>query len=193
MMDYELDEMRQQMQTLKNKLEKQEIVNESIVRHSMKKSADSITRRYYILVAVALLMLPYGYWAFVMLSGFSKAFWIATCVMMLICAAATYYNSRNVSNVDMTRNNLVEVRKKMARAKKFDADWLFFGIPMIIVWLGWFGYEVYKQDNDVVSNPLLWGGCVGAVIGAIVGFSIHFRTQRQYQEIINQIEDIVEE
>ena len=46
MMDYELDEMRQQMQTLKNKLEKQEIVNESIVRHSMKKSADSIARRY---------------------------------------------------------------------------------------------------------------------------------------------------
>lgn len=193
MMDYELDEMRQQMQTLKNKLEKQEIVNESIVRHSMKKSADSIARRYYILMAVALLMLPYGYWAFVMLSGFSKAFWIATCVMMLICAAATYYNSRNVSNVDMTRNNLVEVRKKMARAKKFDADWLFFGIPMIIVWLGWFVYEVYKQDNDVVSNPLLWGGCVGGVIGAIVGFSIHFKTQRQYQEIINQIEDIVEE
>ena len=93
----------------------------------------------------------------------------------------------------MTRNNLVEVRKKMARAKKFDADWLFFGIPMIIVWLGWFVYEVYKQDNDVVSNPLLWGGCVGAVIGAIVGFSIHFKTQRQYQEIISQIEDIVEE
>ena len=58
MMDYELDEMRQQMQTLKNKLEKQEIVNESIVRHSMKKSADSIARRYYILMAVALLMLP---------------------------------------------------------------------------------------------------------------------------------------
>jgi len=93
----------------------------------------------------------------------------------------------------MTRNNLVEVGKKMARAKKFDADWLFIGIPMIIAWLGWFVYEVYKQDNDVVSSPLLWAGCVGGVVGAIVGFSIHFKTQRQYQEIIDQIEDITGE
>ena len=192
-MDYELEEMRQQMQTLKDKLEKQEIVNEHIIKKSMKKNVDSIARRYYVLMAVALLMLPYGYWAFVMLSGFSHAFWIATCVMMLICAAATYYNSRNVSNFDMTRNNLVEVGKKMARAKKFDADWLFIGIPMIIAWLGWFVYEVYKQDNDVVSSPLLWAGCVGGVVGAIVGFSIHFKTQRQYQEIIDQIEDITGE
>jgi len=181
------------MQTLKDKLEKQEIVNEHIIKKSMKKNVDSIARRYYVLMAVALLMLPYGYWAFVMLSGFSHAFWIATCVMMLICAAATYYNSRNVSNVDMTRNNLVEVGKRMARAKKFDADWLFIGIPMIIAWLGWFVYEVYKQDNDVVSSPLLWAGCVGGVVGAIVGFSIHFKTQRQYQEIIDQIEDITGE
>lgn len=192
-MDYELEEMRRQMQTLKDKLEKQEIVNEHIIKKSMKKNVDSIARRYYVLMAVALLMLPYGYWAFVMLSGFSHAFWIATCVMMLICAAATYYNSRNVSNVDMTRNNLVEVGKRMARAKKFDADWLFLGIPMIIAWLGWFVYEVYKQDNDVVSSPLLWAGCVGGVVGAIVGFSIHFKTQRQYQKIIDQIEDITGE
>ena len=192
-MDYELEEMRRQMQTLKDKLEKQEIVNEHIIKKSMKKNVDSIARRYYVLIAVALLMLPYGYWAFVMLNGFSHAFWIATCVMMLICAAATYYNSRNVSNVDMTRNNLVEVGKRMARAKKFDADWLFISIPMIIAWLGWFVYEVYKQDNDVVSSPLLWAGCVGGVVGAIVGFSIHFKTQRQYQEIIDQIEDITGE
>ena len=192
-MDYELEEMRRQMQTLKDKLEKQEIVNEHIIKKSMKKNVDSIARRYYVLMAVALLMLPYGYWAFVMLSGFSHAFWIATCVIMLTCAVATYYNSRNVSNVDMTRNNLVEVGKKMARAKKFDADWLFIGIPMIIAWLGWFVYEVYKQDNDVVSSPLLWAGCVGGVVGAIVGFSIHFKTQRQYQEIIDQIEDITGE
>lgn len=192
-MDYELEEMRRQMQTLKDKLEKQEIVNEHIIKKSMKKNVDSIARRYYVLMAVALLMLPYGYWAFVMLSGFSHAFWIATCVIMLICAAATYYNSRNVSNVDMTRNNLVEVGKRMARARKFDADWLFLGIPMIIAWLGWFVYEVYKQDNDVVSSPLLWAGCVGGVVGAIVGFSIHFKTQRQYQEIIDQIEDITGE
>lgn len=86
-------------------------------------------------------------------------------------------------------HSFVEARKKVASAKKFDVDWLKFGIPAVILWFGWFTYEVYLQDNDL-ANGLFWGGCVGGVIGAIVGFKIHFKTQRQYQDIIDQIEDL---
>lgn len=86
-------------------------------------------------------------------------------------------------------HSLVEARKNVASAKKFDIDWLKFGIPAVILWFGWFTYEVYLQDNDL-ANGLFWGGCVGGVIGAIAGFKFHFRTQRQYQEIIDQIEDL---
>ena len=138
-------------------------------------------------------MIPYGYWAFVMLSGFSIAFWIGTCVFMLICSIATYYNSRNVSNADLMHNNLVDVRRRMARAKKFDSDWLLIGIPAIILWLIWLFYEIYKIDHNLLHQPLFWGCCVGGIIGAVIGFSIHFKTQRQYQEIIDQIEDFTKE
>ena len=188
--DMELENMRQQMNTLKKKLEQQEIVNDQMIRRSMKKNADTITRRYYMLMVIGLLMVPYGYWAFVKLSNFSVAFWIGTSILMLICTGATYYNMQhNLSDSNMMRNNLVEVRRKMARAKKFDADWLFFGIPAILLWFAWFVYEVNQSMGDC-TNALFWGGCVGGIIGAIIGFKIHFRTQRQYQEIIDQIEDI---
>ena len=40
---------------------------------------------------------------------------------------------------------------------------------------------------------MFWAGCVGGTIGAIIGFSIHFKIQRQYREIIDQIEDITTE
>ena len=187
--NFELEDMREQMSTLKKKLNQQEIVNEHLVRRSMKKEVNTITRRYNIVMVLSVLMVPYFYWVFVKLSGFSMAFWIGSSIFMLICGGATFYNTHKISDPDMMSHSLVEARKKVASAKKFDIDWLKFGIPAVILWFGWFTYEVYLQDNDL-ANGLFWGGCVGGVIGAIVGFKIHFKTQRQYQDIIDQIEDL---
>lgn len=191
--NFELENMRQQMQTLKNKLEKQTIVSDHYIRRSMQKRTDKITRQYRIIIALAAMMIPYSYWCFVKLSGFSIAFWIGTCVFMLVCAAATAYNRQRLTDINMMHNNLVEVSKKLARAKKFDVDWQFVGIPLVILWFGWFMYEVYQVNTDALHEGLFWGGCVGGVIGAIAGYKVHFRTQRQYQDIIDQIEDVTEE
>ena len=189
MNDFELNNMRQQMETLKKKLEKQEIVNDRIIRQSMKKTASSISVRYYIIMALGLLMVPYMYFVFYEHFGLSLAFSIASGIFMLVCTAATYYNSLNLSNSNMMHGNLLDVRRRMARAKKFDANWLFFGIPAIIVWLGWLGYESYQKDGETALAMII-GAVVGGVIGAIIGFSMHFKTQRQYQEIIDQIEEM---
>ena len=188
----QFDDMRQQLNILKKKLEHQEIVNERVIRNSMKKTVSSINRRYFIIMAISLFMIPYGYWAFVQLSGFSVAFWIGTSILMLICLGATFYNSKDLRDPGFLRNNLVDVRKKAARAKKFDSDWLFFGIPMTILWLGWFAWEVYKKGGSDEMMPFLIGGGFGGAIGLIIGLSIHYKTQRNYQEIIDQIEELTE-
>lgn len=190
--DFELENMRQQMTTLKNKLNKQEIVNDSLIRRSMSNEVNTITRRYNIIIILAIFMVPYSYWCFVKLSGFSMAFWIGTSVFMLICAVATFYNIRKISDPSLMNHSLVEARKKVASAKKFDVDWLKFGIPAVILWFAWFVYEIYLQNNDL-ANGLFWGGCVGGIIGAICGIKFHFKTQRQYQDIIDQIEDLTTE
>ena len=191
--NFELENMRQQMNTLKKKLEQQEIVNDHIIRNSMKHTAGNINRKYTIAMVAGLLMIPYTYWVFIKLIGFSIAFWIFTCIFMLVCVGATFYNSRNVSDANMMTNNLVDVRRRMARAKKFDANWLYFGVPGIIIFMAWFLYETYQVQGGGIDNPFFWGGCIGGIIGAIIGFMVHFRTQRQYQDIIYQIEDLTME
>ena len=188
--DFDLENMRQQMTTLKNKLNKQEIVNDRLMRRSMKNEVNTITRRYYIIMALGLFMIPYGYWCFVKLCGLSLFFWIVTSIFMLICAGATYYTLRKINDPDMMNRNLVEARKRVASAKKFEANWLFFGIPAVVLWMSWFLYETYQLHGGAVSNGLFWGGCIGGIIGAICGLSLNFKTQRQYQEIIDQIEDL---
>ena len=190
--DFDLENMRQQMTKLKNKLNQQEIVNDRLMRRSMRNEVNTIARHYNIIMILGILMVPYFYWVFVKLSGFSMAFWIGSSIFMLICVGATFYNSRKISDPDMMSNSLLEARQKVASAKKFDADWLFFGIPALILWFAWFVYEIYLQDHDF-ANGLFWGGCVGGIIGAIAGYKYHVKTQRQYQDIIDQIEDLTAE
>jgi hypothetical protein len=190
--DFELENMRQQMATLKKKLDKQEIVNDHIIRQSMKKAAGSINRTYLWLIVLGLLMVPYGYWVFVKELNFSIAFWIGTSIFMLACTGANYYNKRNVNDANLMSNNLVDARRRMVRAKKFENDWLFVGIPLLVMWLAWFFWEAYKINNNLFNEPISWGACVGAVIGVAIGLSIHFKNQRQYKEIIEQIDELTE-
>ena len=191
--DFELEEMRQQMTTLKNKLDKQEIVNDRLMRRSMRNEVNTINRRYNIIMALCVLMIPYGYWCFVVLSHLSIAFWIITSIFMLVCGVATFYNSRKISDPNLMNHNLVEARKKVASAKKFEANWLLFGIPAVILWFSWFVYEIYQIQGGDFNNGFFWGGCVGGIIGAVCGIKVHLKTQRQYQDIIDQIEELTAE
>ena len=191
--NFNLEEMRQQMTTLKNKLNQQEIVNDRLIRRSMRNEVSNINRRYNIIMAIGILMVPYGYWCFVKLVGLSIFFWIATSIFMLICAGATFYNSRKISDPELMSHSLVEARKKVASAKKFESNWLLFGIPAVILWMGWFFYETYQIQGGDFYNGFFWGGCIGGIIGAIIGIKLHLKTQRQYQDVIDQIEDLTAE
>ena len=193
MNETQFEDMRQQLSTLKKKLGEQEIVNDRLMRRSMRNEVNTIARRYYVIMAVGLFMVPYGYWCFVKLSGLSIFFWIVTSIFLLICAGATYYTLRKINDPNLMNRNLVEARKKVASAKKFEANWLLFGIPAVILWLGWFLYEVYQIHGGALGNGFFWGGCIGGIIGAICGLSLNFRTQHQYQDIIDQIEDLTAE
>ena len=189
----ELESMRQQLGTLKEKLNQQDILNDHIIRRSMKKDVNNITRHYNNIMAIGLFMVPYGYWCFVKLCGLSYIFWIATSIFMLICAGATFYNSRKISDPELMSHSLVEARKKVASAKKFESNWLLFGIPAVILWISWFFYEIYQIQGGDFNNGFFWGGCIGGIIGAICGIKMHFKTQHQYQEVIDQIEDLTTE
>ncbi len=190
--DMELEAMRHQMNTLKKKLDQQEIVNDRIIRKSMRNTANNIKRRYYAIMALTLLMIPYTYMVFILNLGLSMVLWIGTSILMLLCAGASYYNCLNVSDTNMMNLNLIELGQKMARAKKFDVNWLFFGIPAAIAWLGWFTWELYQQDSEA-ARYMTYGTVCGAALGVILGFKMHSKTQRQYQDIIDQIEDITTE
>ena len=189
-MERELEEMRQQMAILKEKLQEQSIVNDRLIRQSMKKNVVSINRRYLIVSILCVLMIPYGYWAFVMLNGMSMWFWGASSVLMLTAFIYTYFNGRKLRDDRLLDKDLVETQRIVAQAKKLDHDWLKIGIPMAIAWFSLFCYECYRLFGASDSKFFIVPGIIGGVVGLAIGLRLHFKTQDNYQEVLDQIEEI---
>ena len=187
-MNNELEEMRQQMNILKEKLQKQNIVNDRVLRRSMRRNVLGISRRYTFVCVLCILLIPYCYWAFVQLNGMSIYLWIVTCVLALTAFCYTLYTGRHLTG-RLSEKNLLEVREKVAAAKKLDKDWLKIGIPLVILWLGYFGYEQYRVlggENLAIPVAIC---CFSAIIGGAIGLKIHFKIQEEYEDIINEIDD----
>lgn len=191
-MELEMEEMRQQMIKLKKILEKQEIVNDRLLRSSMRQKMSYINRRYLILSILCLAIIPYSYWAFVMLNGLSLGFWISTCVLMLISFCYTLYNGRYLSREDLFEKDLLNARKIVANAKKKDSDWLIAGIPLAILWITYFCYEEYSIHGSENGNLFVAIGIISGIVGLAIGLKIHFRIQLDYQKIIDEIDEIRE-
>ena len=189
-MDFELDEMRQQMAILKNKLDNQTIVNDRLIRRAVKNSVSTINKRYLVISIIAFAMIPYGYWAFVVLNELSIPLWIAMSVIMLAVIGFCIYNGHEMRKNDFVSNNLLDTKRKTLKAQKRDAMWPYFGIPVAIGWAAWAGWEMtQKLEGDFLKYFIPWFIiCVTA--GALIGLKVHFKTQRHYRDILEQIEDV---
>ncbi|MBR2146452.1 MAG: hypothetical protein IJ925_03260 [Muribaculaceae bacterium] len=189
-MDYELDEMRQQLAILKNKLDDQTIVNDRLIRRAVKNSVSTINKRYLVISIIAFAMIPYGYWAFVVLNGLSIPLWIAMSVLMLAVIGFCIYNGHEMRKNDFVSDNLLETKRKALKAQKRDAMWPYFGIPVAIGWAAWVGWEMtQKLEGDFLKYFIPWFIiCVTA--GALLGLKVHFKTQRHFRDILEQIEDV---
>lgn len=190
-MDFELENMRQQMAILQEKLDKQIIVTDRIVRNAIKKSMGSINKRYLVVIVLAVLIIPYGYWSFVKVGGMSMSLWIVTSLLMIVTALFTYFNGKSMRDRQLLDANLLEAKKRVARSKKRDNIWLYISIPVMLLWMAWVSWEFAQQIGDmrIAIVTIVAGGAIGAAIG----LKMHLNTQRDYREIIRQIEDLEEE
>ena len=183
-MDTQLEEMREQLATLKKKLDKQEIVNERLIRQLMGKNVVGVNRTNLWLNVLCVLMIPFGYLVFVTWSGYSIAFWIFTSLFLLSGFIYTYLTGKDLRNSRLMQEDLLEVRRKVARIKKLDHNQFYFGFIVFLIWVVWLGYEIHLHGG------FSYGGLIGGAIGTVFGVRFYNKTQRQYQEIINQIEDL---
>lgn len=191
MEEMNLEEMRNQIAILKNKLDKQEIINERLLADAMKKKVNTINNveRFSIFCAVFCLA---AYPLLRYYIGFSWPFVIATCVMMVFCIVATNYIHRPLHDSKLMTSDVATVARVMARFKRQYDNWLRYVTPSLLTpWLLWASYE-YTELMGLEGTaryftplPLL----VGAAIGGFIGYRQHCKAVKTAEEIIHQLEE----
>ena len=187
---HELEEMRSQISLLKDKLDKQTIINDQHIRRSMKSNMSEINRTIFASIIMGAFALPYCTWFF-WSQGLSTIFVVATAVMLAVCLGLTIAKQVTLKSLDFSSGNLVEVAEKLGGIKKHYQDWIKIAIPMILIWFSWL---IYEMISTLGVSPMTMGFCTGALLGGLIGGFVGMRMNKKVitktTEILSQIKDL---
>lgn len=185
----ELEEMQSQLALLKQKLNKEEIVNDQLLRDVTRQRVRRLNRNVWQEGICVVFVMTFGNFVFRQM-GCSWWFIAGTTVMMLICFLATFIPHRRVKESEIMQGDLLTVAKQVRRLRKLYDDWMRIDIPMVSVWFIWFLVELYFQHTDSLFIFLFTavGTLIGGVVGGSIGWHQHKKYVREMDEIITQIE-----
>ena len=190
----ELQEMKVQLDLLTKKLERETIVNQRLIRSSMKEKARNLLRNIILESLVCIIMIPFFIGILPQISPHSMYFCAFSVAFMMLALCYNYYMYREFHTKDFSEANLIEARKATLKFKRLTRRWTYcIGIPFIMVFIPWFVYEnalVYK--GEMLQIPLI-SAAIGLLIGGVIGIYQFNKTIRTTDEILMQIEELEEQ
>ena len=194
----ELEEMRQQLGILKEKIDGQKLINDKLIRQSMLNKM-SFMKKYTWVSFLALLFTYYAYNEVRIL--FNTSWWFygfTVLVMTFIVCFDAYIN--HVNKKEFLNGDLIAASLQMQRMKKLRKKSFLCGTIIMTIWTPWFFIETYYGsgaanggENTSMFNGMLVGGGVGLIVGVAIGIWLYLRMQRINSDIISQIEELTKE
>lgn len=186
----DLEQMRSQLDILKQKLDSQKIVNDRLIRSAMKQKMSWI-RRYVWLQLVVLFPLVSLYWlALVYEFHLSWALYVYTVVMMGASSVFDYLINK-MKDTDWERENLVETGRKLSRMYHLRIIELWCSIPVFSIFFAWLLIEICGMSDDRFEvAAIVLGAILGAIAGGYIAYKLFSNMQRTNKEIIEQIKEV---
>ena len=190
----ELQEMKAQLELLTKKLERETIVNERLIRSSMKEKANTLRRNIIIESLVCIIMIPFFIWILPKISPHSMYFCTFSTAFMALALGYNYYMYREFHTKDFSESNLIEARKATLKFKQLTRRWSFcIGIPFLMIFIPWFVYENAQVYKGEMLELVLIFAAIGLLIGGVIGIYQFNKTLRTTDEILMQIEELEEQ
>ena len=187
----ELQEMKTQLELLTKKLERETIVNERLIRHSMKEKANTLRRNTIIESLVCIIMIPFFIWILPQISPHSMYFCAFSTAFMALALAYNYYMYREFHTKDFSEANLIEARKATLKFQRLTRRWTYcIGIPFLMVFIPWFVYENMQVYKGEMLELVLIFSAIGLLIGSVIGIYQFNKMLRTTDEILMQIEEL---
>ena len=183
----EFDEMRRQMLSLNDKLEKDIVVDDTAVRNLIRKQLAKEMKRWNILLWLAVLLFivtlvplfhnPYGV---------SPALRVFTALICVWAFVRTLLYKIAAKRKDLANADLIVVQTEIIKQKKKNQKHLVWSIILIVVWFIWCMYDVVG-----VNNSFAGGIACGIIIGVILATIKRYRELKTYNNILRKIEEYV--
>jgi hypothetical protein len=189
----EMLEMKEQLSLLIKKLDKETIVNERMIRRSMKEKADRLNRRLIVESLVALIMIPFFICVLPNLSKVSMPFCIFSAGFFALGVLYDFYMYLRFRPQKFIEGNMIEVRRDTLNFKKQTLRWTYcIGIPFLVVYIAWFVYEKMQYYQGEILKIVLVSALIGFLIGGAIGINVFIKTLRTTDDILSQIEELEE-
>ena len=183
-----LESLREQAAILKNKLDKENIVSEEVLRNVMRHKARTINSNAWISVAASVLVILMAIFFFPQY-GLSLWFSIGTIVIMLVCDVFTWKYHKNLNSKTLN-SDLLTVVKTARKLKEDYRNWLKYGFALFAVWFVWYAIEMSvnsKSWQEALLTVVVLA--VGGALGMVIGLRMHRKVINTCDEIIRQIEE----
>ncbi len=183
--NYTIEEMQQQLHTLKEKLESQTIVNDKLLRRAYRKSLNSLKKRKYTLMFSCIFAMLLWFFYFKITDvEFSTIFMIITEGMFateFVCGLFIYRQLPSMNT------NMISAAVGVSKFRKDMINWFRISMVVLMFWIGWYIYEL-SGNSDFIS--MLVFVAVGAVIGVVLELIKYRRLLNNIDELLSQIEDL---
>jgi hypothetical protein len=195
----ELEQLREQMNSFKNRLDKQQIINERLVRNSMGSKMSWIKNFVWIEIIIVpiILFIMAGFHASAGLSWWLFGF---LAVGLIIDATGDFIINR-IPKSQLLSDDLVATSQRLVKMKKQRTKSFIAGMIFMIIWLVWFIFEIVLRldcknqlpNHNTVVAIMVISILVGALIGGIVAWLIFRKMQKTNNQIIEQINQVTQE
>lgn len=189
----ELLEMKEQMALLKQKLDKEKIINEQLMRRVMNMKASSLRTKAVLESILALTVIPVFTWVMHSLFHFSIALCLFFGIVVTCAQIYSYYIHHHFRPKDFINNSVIEVQKETLQLKTYYANWLkYISIPFDITFLTWFIYEAIQLSQANNTSTIIFSISFVVIFIAvfILAMGQYNKIQRTADEIISQIEEL---
>ena len=182
------------MAELKRNLDKEQIVNDRLLRTVMRRKASWLNK----FVTLEFIMLPILYLMFAGICAFFHVsqWYAVTLLVFSIIDVVVDMRTFRISPKVFSTCTMLEVRRMLITQKKERFIHMCVALPRAIVWLILMLSAIANATDPLATDHALnfagvTGGMIGGLIGAIVVIIIYRKAQRTNDFIINDIDDEV--
>lgn len=195
----ELEQLREQMSIFKDKLNKQQIINDQLVRNTMKSKLSWIKSFVWgEIIIIPILLLGMA----VFHAGTGLSWWLYGFLAIGLIADATGdFIINRIPKGQLLSGDLVETSKRLVKMKKQRTSWFIIGLIFVTIWMVWFIVELVLKtdpgcalpDHNLVIAIMAIAVAIGGVIGGIISWLIFRKMQRTNNQLIEQINQVIQE